>query len=312
MWLAFRHRVEYFLFQIVVCIVDALPPRATVRAAESLAWCLHYLLPAKVTRYPVARENLIRAFGNQYNEAERSRIVYGMWVHLFRLVAEMIQSHRRLHLNTYREIIEFGDLTRCNEALLSGRPIILLGGHFGNWEVGMSVFGIWGFPMGVVARDLDNPHLDQWFHRYRQATGHRLMAKKGDFDEMLTLIKKGGNLAMLCDQDAGPRGLFVDFFGQPASTFKSLALLAIEYDALVVVGTTARCPDNFAERRWFRFEVTNEIVIDPRNYPGANAVREITQDYTHALENAIRRHPEQYFWVHRRWKSEPKAKRKAA
>lgn len=312
MWMRCRRLAEYLLFRGLVATVDALPPRATVRAAETLAFVLHYCLPRRLTRYHVSRENLIQAFGDELTEADRSRIVYRMWVHLFRLVAEVIQSPRKMHLETYRELIEFGDLHECNEALLSGRPVILLGGHFGNWEVGMAIFGLWGIPMGVVARTLDNDRLNDWFRDYREATGHRMLAKKGDFDDMLTLIQRGGNLAMLCDQDAGPRGLFVDFFGRPASTFKSLALLAIEYDALMIVGSTTRLPDDFDNRRWFRFRMNCEAVVDPRDYTGADAVREITETYTRGLEQAIRRNPEQYFWVHRRWKSEPRSRRKAA
>ena len=186
----------------------------------------------------------------------------------------------------------------------------MLGGHFGNWEIGTAMFGMWGFPMGIVAREMDNPYLHNWFLKQREMTGHRMLLKSGDFDEMVVLLEKGGNLGLLCDQDAGPRGIFVDFFGNPASTFKSIALLALEYDALIMVGYSIRQADRPGGRMWSRFEVGCEVVIDPRHAQSNDPVAEITRQFTAALERAIRRAPEQYFGIHRRWKSEPRARKK--
>lgn len=310
MLLAVRRRLEFLIFQTMVCVVDCLSPRTTVWLAESLAWFLHYVLPRKWTRYKVARDNIKLAFGDKYSEAEIEVLVYRMWVHLFRTVAEVIQSIRKLHINSYRRSVHLADFTDTNEAVCSGRCVLMLGGHFGNWEIGPTLFGMWGFPLGVVARELDNPYLDKWFRDYREMTGHRLMRKSGDFDDMTTLLKKGGNLGLLCDQDAGPRGLFVDFFGRPASTFKSIALLALEFDAIIVVGYALRLPDTFNECPWYNFEVGVEAYIDPRTITSSDPVGEITRQYTAGLERAIRRAPEQYFWVHRRWKSEPKVREK--
>ncbi|OYW21317.1 MAG: hypothetical protein B7Z55_05905 [Planctomycetales bacterium 12-60-4] len=118
-------------------------------------------------------------------------------------------------------------------------------------------------------------------------------------------------MALLGDQDAGSRGLFVDFFGHPASTFKSIALLALEYDALIMVGGAFRRADDFTHNPWARFQVDAEDVIDPRSITSANPVGAITQRFTSALERLICRAPEQYFWVHRRWKSEPRVRRSA-
>ena len=122
---------------------------------------------------------------------------------------------------------------------------------------------------------------------------------------MVEYLERRGNLALLGDQDAGKRGLFVPFFGQHASTFKSIALLALQHRAVIVVGYAIRLPDDFSNYRWVRFEQGCEAVLDSEDYQGPNAVRELTTDYTRALERAILRAPEQYFWVHRRWKSQP-------
>ena len=211
-----RHRLEYLVFQTLVCVVDCLTPRATVWLAESMAWLIHFVLPRKLTRYKVAHDNIRLAFGDKYTEAEIEQLVYRMWVHLFRTVAEIIQSVRKLHIHSYRQAIHFADFTRTNEAVCSGRRVIMLGGHFGNWEIGTTLLGMWGFPMGVVARELDNPYLHEWFRNFREMTGHRLMMKSGGYDDMNALLRKGGNLGMLCDQDAGPRAL-VNLGGREAA-----------------------------------------------------------------------------------------------
>ncbi len=303
---AVRFWFEFLAFRLAVCWIDCLSPRAAARWANRLATFFCDSLPEKWTRTEVIYDNLRRAFGPEIRKNELRRLRHGMWVHLFRTVIEMVQAPRKLHLHSYRRIVEFEGLADSNNALLSGRRVLVLGGHFGSWEIGMALFGVWGFRMGVVAREMDNPYLQAWFSRERQRTGHHLLAKKGDFDEMLTLLDRGGNIGLLCDQDAGSRGLFVDYFGTPASTFKSIALLALEYDALLVVGSTIRLPDDFDRIGWSRFRMQMDAVIDPRRITSKDPVREITQQYTSALEQAVRRAPEQYFWVHRRWKSEPR------
>jgi KDO2-lipid IV(A) lauroyltransferase len=164
--------------------------------------------------------------------------------------------------------------------------------------------------MGVVARDLDNPYLHRWFVKFRQQTGHRLISKKGGGADMLATLERRGHLALMGDQDAGSTGLFVDFFGKPASTFKSIALVALEYRAYLTVGYAIRLPDDFEKSRWVRYEIGNADIIDCEQYTGPNAVREITQRFTTALEKAVARAPEQYFWLHRRWKSVPRERAK--
>ena len=190
MFLSVRHRLEFLVFQMLVCVVDCLSPRRTARLAGQFAWVIHYVLPRRWTRYKVARDNVRLAFGEQYSEAEIEQLVYRMWVHLFRTVAEIVQSTRKLHLHSYRQSIQFADFTRTNDAICSGRRVLLLGGHFGNWEIGPTLFGLWGFPMGVVAREMDNPYLHEWFRNYRELTGHRLMLKNGGYDSMTALLER--------------------------------------------------------------------------------------------------------------------------
>jgi KDO2-lipid IV(A) lauroyltransferase len=166
------------------------------------------------------------------------------------------------------------------------------------------LFGVFGFPPNSVARALDNPYLDRFLRSFRERTGQKLIPKTGGFDQMEEVLKSGGVLSFLADQDAGQRGLYVDFFGRPASTHKAIALLALEYEAPVVVGYARRIGPGF------RYEVGCTELIEPDVWTGtADDVRLLTQRFTTALEQVIRRNPEQYLWLHRRWKHQPKAKK---
>ena len=120
-----RHRLEFLVFQAFVCIIDSLSVRTTARLANFLATLIHFGLPRKWTRYAVARDNLNRAFGGRYSEAEIENLVYEMWVHLFRTVAETVQAARKLHIHSYREIVDFAEFTRTNEAICSGRRVLM-------------------------------------------------------------------------------------------------------------------------------------------------------------------------------------------
>jgi len=303
MWLKIRHLLEYAAFRLLLCVWQILSPRSCERLAQRLAWVITHLLPRKLTRYYVARDNLRVAFGSEKSDAEIDQIIFGMWVHLFRLLAEIANLPRKLHLHNTFDLIKFRGREPVVKALLSDRPVLFLSGHFGNWELAISVFGKFGFPMGVVARELDNPYLQNWFAQFRQQTGHRLISKQGCFDGMLELLDHGGRFALLGDQDAGRSGIFVDFFGKPASTIKTIGLLAQRYNALICVGCSRRLSGR--SEHWDRFELAVEELIDPLEIHSDNPILEITQRYTAALERAIRRAPEQYFWVHKRWKTAP-------
>ncbi len=314
-WLAWRWRLEYVLFRTLGCVVQMLSPPRSRDLAHGLAFVIHRVLPRRVTRYQVAHDNLQQALGPDATDAEIDDTIGRMWVHLFRLMIEVIQLPRKIREHNFLDAIEYGVGRQAAwRAFNSGRPVMMVGGHFGNWEVANTLFGLFGIPLGVIARDLDNPYLHHWFLRFRESTGHRLFSRAGASEQMLPLLARRGHIAMLGDQDAGPRGVFAEFFGKPASTFKSIALVALEYRALICVGGAIRLPDQFQRGfavgpPWSRFELICEAVIDPLTIDCSDPVGEITRQYTTALEQMIRRAPEQYFWVHRRWKSVPQTRR---
>lgn len=306
--LRLRHLAEYLVFRLLIALVGAIPVRTCAELAEGLAWVIVHVVPKKLTRHRVASENLRRAFGEHLTNGEIDDLIRRMWVHLFRMIVEMVQLPRKMRLYNCADVIQFRERDASVRVMCSGRPVMFLGGHFGNWEIANFTLGTFGFPAGIVARDLDNPYLDAWFRKYRKAGRNRLISKKGGGDEMVEMLSRRGIVGLLGDQDAGNRGVFVPFFGTPASTFKSIALLAIEYRAVIVVSYARRLPDNFEKYRWVRYEIGCEEVLDPLELDCD--VTTLTERYTAALERAVRRSPEQYFWVHRRWKSKPEVRKK--
>jgi KDO2-lipid IV(A) lauroyltransferase len=302
-----RSRVKdyltYLFARLVVCTAQALSIEQTYAFARFAAG-VWYRLDSRHRR--VGLENLRLAFGERYTEQERERIVRGVYLHFSAMLMEMMHIPRKLSLTTWRDHITLVGQADILDRLLRGGPMIMLSGHFGNWEMAGYLFGVFGFPPNSVYRTLDNPYLDRYLRDFRQRTGQRLIPKTGGFEQMIEVLRTGGILSFLADQDAGQRGLFVEFFGRPASTHKAIALLAIEYETPVVVGYARRIG------RGFRYEVGCAEVIEPGEWTGtADDARLLTQRYTTALERVIRRDPEQYLWLHRRWKHQPKARPKA-
>lgn len=292
----------YLLARLLVCVLQALSVEQSYAFARFIAALLYRF--DKRHRL-VGMENLRSAFGDRYTEAERDAIVRGVYLHFCTMLMEIMHIPRKLHPETWRDRITLVGHEKVLDRMLAGGPMILLTGHFGNWEMAGYLFGVFGFPPHSVARTLDNPYLDRFLRAFRERTGQKMIPKNGGYDDMLATLRSGGVLSFLADQDAGQNGLYVDFFGRPASTHKAIALLAIEHKAPVVVGYARRVGPGF------RYEVGCPEIIQPAALESsADPVRELTQRFTTAIENFIRRDPEQYLWLHRRWKHQPKKRGK--
>ena len=289
----------YLAVRLLVCAIQAVPAGLAFHLAELLARAAYRL---DRRHREVAAENISHAFPD-LAPAAVDRLVRATYRHFARVVVEMVLLPRKLHVACWRRYATMYPAARMIGPVLGPRPALLVTAHFGNWELAGWMVGLIGLKTYAVARVLDNPHVDRFLKRFRQRTGQTLIAKKDDFDRLTGALRAGAKVATLADQDAGPRGVFVDFFGRPASTHKAVALMALEFDApLLVVGAPRVGEPMF-------YAMVCEDVIDPREYAARpDAVRAITERYTAALERLIRRHPEQYFWLHRRWKSRPAAR----
>jgi KDO2-lipid IV(A) lauroyltransferase len=295
----------YVVIRALVAVVQILSLRAAYALADWLAW-----LAYRVDRRHrlVADENLRHAFPH-LDDRRRDRLVRAVYRHFCRVLVEIVHLPRCLHPTNWHRHVELVNGGAIVHSLIGGRPLLMVTGHFGNWEMAGYALGMFGFRTWAIARTLDNPHLNRFFLRFRQKTGQTILNKSGDFEQIQAVLTGGGAIATLGDQDAGQRGQFVDFFGRPASTHKAIALLALKYDALMAVVGVPRVGLPL------RYQVVIEEVIDPHDFAGRpDDLDAVTQRFTAALERLIRRHPEQYFWLHRRWKHQPRAKgaRKAA
>lgn len=289
--------VVYLAVRSAVALLQALSLRQSQRLALALA-ALAFRVDKR--HREVAKDNLRHAFPDRYTEAELNRLVFQVYRHFMTLVVEIAHLPRKLHVTNWCRYIQLIHGDKILDGLTSGRPLMIVTGHFGNWEMAGFALGLLGFRTFAVARELDNPHLERFLKQFRQKTGQKILAKKGDFDQMQNLLAGGAVIATLADQDAGPRGLFVDYFGRPASTFKSIALLSIEFNVpILVIGVP--------KVAWpMQYHIEAVELIDPKDYvERPDAVKAITQKYTSAIESMVRRYPEQYFWLHRRWKHQP-------
>jgi KDO2-lipid IV(A) lauroyltransferase len=308
-----RHKVrrpwlDYLVYLVVRSLV-AFAQMLSIEQSYGLARFLGWVLYKVDKRHrQVGLDNLKHAYGDAMSETERDQVVRGVYRHFCTMLIEILHLPRKMHWSTWRDWFVLEGHGPLLDLFMGGkRPIIFLTGHYGNWEMAGYVFGMFGFPTVSVARALDNPYLERYLRSFRERTGQQLIPKTGGFDQMVEVLRSNRALSFLADQDAGQRGLFVDFFGRPASTHKAIALLAIEHQAPVIVGVARRIGPGF------RYEFFCEEVIDPAELEGtADDVRLLTQRYTSALERLIRQDPTQYLWLHRRWKHQPQAPRKKA
>jgi len=270
----------YLVVRALVCAVQMFPIRMALGYGHALAWLAYHV---DKRHREVARENLRNAFPERCADPkECDKLVRNSYRHFLTVLIEIACIPRRIHLHNWRSWIDVYQYEKVVVPILSDRPVLVVTAHFGNWEIAGYVTGVVGLRTYAIARVLDNPYLHQYMMKF------------------VGVLEAGGAIATLGDQDAGPKGLFVNFFNRPASTHKAVALLALQYDAVMVVAGIPRIGSPM-KHRW-------EIVdsIDPRDYAGkrGTAVKAITERFTKAIEDMVRRHPEQYFWMHRRWKSQ--------
>jgi KDO2-lipid IV(A) lauroyltransferase len=291
-----RHFLEYLAVRVFVCVVQAVRPETCRAIAGALATLASRILRL---RRGVIEENFRIAFPDMPTRGRR-RLEWNMWRHLFVMIAEIAHAPRRIHRSNWRRLIRINDLGDIVSLLLDNRPKVLVSGHFGNFELSGYVLGLLGFPTFTVARPLDNPYLDRFVHRFRSATGQHMLSKHGSAAKIDRLLEGGGMLAVLGDQAAGPKGAWVNFFGRPASTHKAVAVFVLANSAPLALGFARRTGD------FLQYELGLAGVADPQKLPAEQAtVHAISQWYSDQLERVVRLSPEQYWWVHRRWKGVP-------
>jgi len=276
-------------------------------AAPLFGKLAYHLLPL---RRRVVLDNLRRVYGDDVPEDEIRRIAQAHYAHLWRLLPEFLvfpwltpaQRMARARVENLEAIVA---------AHARGKGVIIVTGHFGNWEVSTAA-GIASFPQAkgkfwFVRRPFKPAWLDALIiRRFRQA-GFGVLPKTGSLDAILDRLAAGDIVVFPFDQHAGRRdGVRVEFFGHSAGTFRSVALIAQASGAPVLPAASWRAPDG---RHVLRFEAPLELV--EREDVGEE-IRANTRLFNAALERMILRHPEQWWWVHRRWKAWPEKRKRRA
>jgi KDO2-lipid IV(A) lauroyltransferase len=219
-------------------------------------------------------------------------------------MVDAVATPRRITETSWPRYLRIGRLEGVLDRLLRSEPTIFITGHCGNWELLGYALAVIGFPLYALARPLDNPQLNRWVLGIREARGMRIITKWGATPILQEVLRSGGRVAFIADQNAGDQGLFVPFFGRLASSYKSIGLLAMRYEVPIVCGFAPRLAGRF------EYELTTTDVIRPDDWADRpDPLYYITARYNRAMEMMIRRAPEQYLWVHRRWKSRPRHER---
>jgi len=296
-------RLVYLILRIFVCVVQAMPVEMCASMARRLATICTSVVRI---RRDVIAENLQYAFP-EMSQAERRDLTWKMWEHLFLMIIEVIHAPRKIHDTNWREYVTLRDSALIIRTFFDDRPTIVICGHYGNFELSGYVLGLFGFPTYTIARPLDNPYLNQWLNDFRGLTGQYILSKNGSAGQIQDILNRGGVLALLGDQYAGSKGCWVEFFGRPASSHKAIALFSLGNDAPAMF-----C---FARRNGkpLHLLMSGDGVLDPREVgPEMQSVPAVTRWYTERLERTIRKAPEQYWWLHRRWKDTRPPKRRQA
>ncbi len=245
----------------------------------------------------VACENLRLAFGNSHGPDE---IVAMARSHFRSLGQTFVDVCRliRLRPRQLRDVVEVGGTELLDSARARGQGVLFVTGHFGPWEyLPAAHIHLIGEPLTVVARPLDNPYLDRLLNAVRHRWGSRVVEKRQAMRVLLDVLRQGGRVGVLIDQHVSRgEGVFVDFFGHPACTTPAPALLALRSGAAIIPVVILR-----QGRERFRFLMGKEVSV-ARTGKVKEDIVAMTAAMTVALEELIRYRPEEWFWVHRRWK----------
>ena len=222
------------------------------------------------------------------------------------LTIDVLFTPRLVNKHNWRHYSRLKNVEHIKWLMKERKGLIMVTGHYGNFEIIGYMMGLFGFDSYSVARPLDNKYLNRYLYGVRQRRGLKLIDKKGAATLMPEIMRRGSTLGFIADQDAGRKGIFVDFFGRKASTYKSIGLLAITYNLPIAVGYCRRIDNRF----FFEFKRTR-LILPEEWADKADPLQWITAEYTKAIEDFVREDPTQYWWLHRRWKTRPKVKAEA-
>jgi KDO2-lipid IV(A) lauroyltransferase len=290
------YRLQYLPLALLVRFVGMLP-RPLARGVGILIGVLVYHLHPRLRR--VGLRNLELAFPEKSTH-DRRKILRGVYISLGRLLAEFC-LFPRYRAETISRVAVYQGFENFESAEKRGKGVLFLTGHFGGWEIGSFFHSLQGHAMRIVVRPIDNPYVDNLVTRYRTLHGNTVMGKQGFARGLLAAMQKNETVGILMDTNmTPPQGAFVDFFGVPACTAVGIARVALHTDAAVVPAFTIWDP----VLRKYRVEFAKAIDLVRTGNDEADAVAN-TATFNRIFEDYVRKYPDQWLWVHRRWKTRP-------
>jgi KDO2-lipid IV(A) lauroyltransferase len=288
-----KHQLEYLGVRLFIAMVRVMP-MALVDRAGALVGHAVYLFDR--THRRIAARNVAAAFPGR-SSAERQTIVRGAFAHFGRLLMQLLKFST-LSTEEMLARVEFEGEEHVRAAHAQGRGVLFVTGHFGYWELQAMVHALRLRPMAVVARALDNPGLNALLERIRTRTGNSVIYRQGTLRRILRTLQAGDGVGILIDQHIMTRdAIYVDFFNRPAATTAAVATLALRTGAPVV-------PLFALPLGGGRYRMVYEPPVVPPAADRADAVQEFTQRCTDVLEMYVRRNPELWLWMHRRWRDD--------
>ncbi len=293
----FRFQLERVLFFLTVQSSRLLPRKLFLRLGRFVG-SLAYSLDGRHRK--IALSNIAKALP-QLSEVEKKLIVRECYMFFGMYLFDLLRTIRGYDAK-FLEQCEYEGLEHITAAYARKKGIILYTAHYGAWEVMAHAHSYKTFPMSVIARKLDNPYLEKLLTRFRTSMGNRVIDKKEGFRPMLRALKEGKAIAILIDQNVTTEDrIFVNFFDRSASTTPALALLKLKTDCDLIPCFAIPLPDGRYRFRYgapLQMDLTGELKQD---------IFLITQACTAIIENEIRRQPQYWLWMHRRWKTQPSA-----
>jgi len=287
---------EYTLALLVIRLFAWMPRRMAHRAATTLAQVgFHFARRQRRAGF----RNLEIAFPN-LSHSERERILRGCFKNLARLLVEFTHFPE-LNKNSVCRFVVHDGLDNYLEGLRRGRGVIFMTAHFGAWELSSFAHALYGYPLRFVVRPIDNPRVEKLISKYRTLSGNIPIGRRRAAREILNALRQNEAVGILFDQNTTRgEGVFAEFFGVPAATTPAIALFALRTGAAVVPGFLIW--DESLGKHRLRLDQPVEL-IDTGNLD--HDVLENTKAFNRILEGYIRKYPDQWLWIHRRWKTRP-------
>jgi len=291
-----RQRLEYALAWVIIKVLGGLPRSLSRAAAIALSWTI-YLVHVRLRH--VGMRNLKLAFPEK-TRRERARILRGVFTSLGRQLAEVC-LFPAYTLENVGKVVVYDGFENFERALARGKGVLFLTAHLGGWELSAFTHSLYGHPLHIVMRPLDNVYLDSLMRRYRTMHGNSTVDKDDFVRGLLSAMKAGETVGILMDTNmTPPQGVFTDFFGIPACTASGLARIALRTDAAVVPGFTIWDPG----LRKYRLRFDPALKLVRTGNDDADVLANTTL-FTKVIEDYVRKYPDQWLWVHRRWKTRP-------